>query len=169
MRRIALVLALALASGCASARIGGRPMHGCDGIDGAMLTVRVGAPMPCSPELIPAGDPADPPGTAFGRAMVQAADWATEHPGWAAAIAIVTAALAAGPSTDWYGLADDDGGDGDREPIPASDREVEIDQTGSGNVTEVSVVQDGGTARPNVAIRQDGDSNVARIRFEPPE
>ena len=76
---------------------------------------------------------------------------------------------------DWLAQQGDGDGDGDKKTDGSAgsagpDREVEIDQSGRGNLAEVSVVQDVGAGpRPNVAIRQDGDGNVARIRFEPPE
>lgn len=178
MKTMAMLAAAVLCAGCGTVRFGAELTRGCQGPDGMMATVRIGAPAVVCMEGVPAEPQGrgeeDPPGTWVGRQMVAAADWTVQHPGWAAFIAGATALVAAGEAQDWWGLfgEDDDGGGGapKTDGTGGSDREVEIDQTGRGNVAEVSVVQDVGAGpRPNVAIRQDGDGNVARIRFEPAE
>lgn len=172
MRLFLAVLCAALMSGCASARFGGAVLSGPCGPEGAMMTLRVGS-QPCAAEPVPAGDPANPPGTAVGRAMVRAADWSTEHPVWASIIAAGTAALASGAATDWWGLADDGGGDkpkADASPAPASDREIDARIAGSGNAVNVSYTYlPGGGKMPNVAADIAGDNNRLNIDVKPME
>lgn len=171
MTLIVSVLALALASGCATARFGGHPLAGPSGCEGAMLTVRVGS-QPCAPAPVPASDPLNPPGTAVGRAMVRAADWTVEHPGWAAVIAAGTAAVAAGAANDWWGLFDGDSGDDSPKTDPApdsgTDREVDARIAGNGNAVNVSYTYlPGGGKMPNIAADVNGDNNRLNIDVKP--
>jgi hypothetical protein len=170
MKAMVMAAAAMALTGCSTVRFGAELTQGCQGPDGLMATVRIGAPAPCAAEPVPAADPNNPPGTWAGRQLRAAADWSTEHPGWAAFIAGATALVAAGEAQDWWGLFDgDDDGGGGKTPAQAEDTELDVNVKGNENRGDVNYIYGGDGARPNVRVNLEGDRNNVQVTVKPAE